>query len=267
VNYYERHIGDYLKDTSHLSLLEHGIYTRLLDVYYTRECGIDAADVARLIGARSKDEKAALAVVLSDFFVLESGVYVQARCDREIARYQKKAAHNREVGKLGGRPRKSETQEVPKPEPTNNPGGFQTEPTNNPPQYPVTSNQTNTEIQAPTVLVGKASPPRPPDCPTDELLKLYHEHLPMLPRVEVVNDGRRRTLSARWREVVTDPDIRKASDPRAAAIDWFAWFFGHAARSTFLTGKCKDWRADFDFLMTPQKFAKVVEGSYHKEHA
>jgi uncharacterized protein YdaU (DUF1376 family) len=32
VNYYERHIGDYLKDTAHLSLLEHGIYTRLLDV-------------------------------------------------------------------------------------------------------------------------------------------------------------------------------------------------------------------------------------------
>lgn len=90
LNYYERHIGDYLKDTSHLSLLEHGIYTRLLDVYYTRECGLDAGDVARLIGARARDEKAALSAVLNEFFVLKDGAYTQDRCDREIVRYQDK---------------------------------------------------------------------------------------------------------------------------------------------------------------------------------
>lgn len=89
----------------------------------------------------------------------------------------------------------------------------------------------------------------------------------MLPRVEVVNDSRRRALSARWRDVVTDGDIRKTADPRSAALEWFGWFFSHAARSAFLTGKAKEWRADFDFLMSPTKFAKVVEGSYHKEHA
>lgn len=121
--------------------------------------------------------------------------------------------------------------------------------------------------KAPTVLVGKASPSRPPDCPTEALIALYHEHLPMLPRVEVVNDSRKRALSARWRDVVTDADIRKSDDVRAAALDWFGWFFSHAAKSKFLTGKAKDWRADFDFLMTQSKFAKVVEGSYHKEAA
>lgn len=90
MNYYERHIGDYLKDTSHLSLLEHGVYCRLMDVYYTRECGIDASDAARLIGARSKDEKAALESVLREFFELVGGIYVQGRCDAEIARFQDK---------------------------------------------------------------------------------------------------------------------------------------------------------------------------------
>lgn len=90
MNYYERHIGDYLKDTAHLSLLEHGIYTRLLDVYYTKEVGIEEGMVARLIGARSEDELAALRVVLMEFFVLEGGIYLQARCDREIGRYQDK---------------------------------------------------------------------------------------------------------------------------------------------------------------------------------
>lgn len=91
MNYYERHIGDYLKDTSHLSLLEHGIYTRLIDVYYTRETPIPVADAARLIGARSKDERESLQSVLSEFFKLESGAYVQQRCDKEIIKFADKS--------------------------------------------------------------------------------------------------------------------------------------------------------------------------------
>lgn len=87
MNWYERHIGDYLKDTAHLSLLEHGVYTRLLDVYYTREGPIPDDQVARLIGARSRDEREALATVLQEYFELIDGCWTQARCDREIARY------------------------------------------------------------------------------------------------------------------------------------------------------------------------------------
>lgn len=88
MNYYERHIGDYLKDTAHLSLLEHGVYTRLMDVYYTREGAIPASEVARLIGARSRDEKAALQAVLAEFFVLVDGSYSQKRCDEELQAYR-----------------------------------------------------------------------------------------------------------------------------------------------------------------------------------
>jgi uncharacterized protein YdaU (DUF1376 family) len=85
MNFYKRHIGDYLKDTAHLSLLEHGVYSRLLDVYYTRESGIPDAQAARLIGARGKDETAALKVVLGEFFQLVDGTWIQDRCEREIA--------------------------------------------------------------------------------------------------------------------------------------------------------------------------------------
>lgn len=96
-------------------------------------------------------------------------------------------------------------------------------------------------------------------------MDLYHEHLPMLPRVDVLNASRLRALSARWRDTVTDPDIRKAPDVRAAGLDWWAWFFGYVAQSNFLTGRAKAWRADFDFLLNPTKWAKVVEGHYHKD--
>lgn len=118
MNYYKRHIGDYMKDASHLSLLEHGVFMRLLDVYYTRESCIPADQAARLVGARSKEEREALAVVCAEFFKLVDGCFVQSRCDREIAAMQAKQETNRVIGQRGGRPKKK---------PTGNPDGFQTE--------------------------------------------------------------------------------------------------------------------------------------------
>lgn len=90
MNYYDRHIGDYLKDTVHLSLLEHGIYGRLLDIYYTRESALPLDQVMRLVGARTDEERSAVRDVLNEFFTEEDGVYKHSRCDREIARYQEK---------------------------------------------------------------------------------------------------------------------------------------------------------------------------------
>ena len=90
MNYYERHIGDYLKDTAHLSLLEHGVYGRLLDVYYTRECGIGETEAARLVGAKSKEERVALESVLAEFFTRAEGTWTHGRCDAEIERYRDK---------------------------------------------------------------------------------------------------------------------------------------------------------------------------------
>lgn len=87
MNFYERHIGDYIKKTAHLSLLEHGIYTRLLDVYYDREAPLPDDKVARLIGARTEPETQALQVVLQEFFELRDGAWVNSRCDEEIAAY------------------------------------------------------------------------------------------------------------------------------------------------------------------------------------
>lgn len=85
---YDRHIGDYLKDTAHLSLLEHGVYTRLLDVYYTREAPLPEDRVARLIGARTEPETQALQVVLQEFFELRDGHWHQNRCDETIEAYR-----------------------------------------------------------------------------------------------------------------------------------------------------------------------------------
>lgn len=145
MNYYEHHLGDYAEATAHLSFIEDAAYSRLMRKVYATELPlpVDVKSVQRLVGARTKEEREAVAVVLEEFFVLEADGWHNDRCDIEIAKYQKKAVHNREVGKLGGRPRKTETQTVISEEPKNNPVGLFEEPKHNPPQSPVPSNQLN----------------------------------------------------------------------------------------------------------------------------
>lgn len=92
MNYYEHHIGDYIKATAHLSMVEDAAYRRLIDAYYTREIPLPAEKKAchRLARAFSKVEKDAVDTVLEEFFVLESDGWHQKRCDKELEKYSEK---------------------------------------------------------------------------------------------------------------------------------------------------------------------------------
>lgn len=105
MNYYERHLGDYAKDTAHLSMLEHGAYNLLLDRYYGTEAGIPADQVYRVARARTKDERAAVDAVLGEFFELKDGAWTKGRCDEEIEKAKARIDAARENGKKGGRPK------------------------------------------------------------------------------------------------------------------------------------------------------------------
>ena len=61
MNHYPRHVGDYLRDTVDLTMLEDGAYTRLLDQYYARDEPLpaDKAKVYRMARAFSRPERAA----------------------------------------------------------------------------------------------------------------------------------------------------------------------------------------------------------------
>lgn len=84
MNYYAHHLGDYARDTAHLTMLEHGAYRTLLDRYYSTEAGIPADQVYRISRARSREEKQAVDAVLADFFTLEDGVWINKRAQEEI---------------------------------------------------------------------------------------------------------------------------------------------------------------------------------------
>lgn len=90
---YYHHIGDYRKDTAHLSLMEHGIYRQLLDTYYLdqKPLCLDHAKLMRSHSVRSADEVQAFENVLQDFFERTENGYVHKRCEAEIGKYKAKS--------------------------------------------------------------------------------------------------------------------------------------------------------------------------------
>lgn len=89
MNYFELHIGDYAEATAHLTFTEDAAYMRLLRKYYAQEKPLpaDVKAVQRLIGARTKEEKNAVASVLEEFFFLTDDGWHNSRCDAEIDKF------------------------------------------------------------------------------------------------------------------------------------------------------------------------------------
>jgi len=91
---YLRHLGDYAKDTKHLSMLEHGAYNQMLDWCYAAEKPLPSDEKAlfRLCSAFDKAEQQAVRSIRDEFFVLTQDGYTQKRVMEEIADYRDKAA-------------------------------------------------------------------------------------------------------------------------------------------------------------------------------
>jgi len=132
MHYYKFNIADYRKDTGHLTTIEHGIYRQLIDWQYLDEQPIplETQVVMRRLRLGSEHETSLLNV-LSDFFAKGDEGYSQTRIRLEINEYHGQADKNRTNGKLGGRPKK--TQSVI----SGNPDESQ----NNPNHEPITNNQ------------------------------------------------------------------------------------------------------------------------------
>lgn len=103
--------------------------------------------ICRIIRATNKAEIAAVAEILRQFWTLTPAGWVNGRAADEIDRAAAQRDTNRELGKRGGRPRKteSETESVSEPEPIGKPN-------RNPPQTPDSRLQT---------VLGD-NPPNPP---------------------------------------------------------------------------------------------------------
>lgn len=277
MNYYKRHIGDYAAATRHLSLLEHGAYCMLLDVYYTTEKPLPAEEraVFRLVGARSDEEREAVKTILGEFFTSVPDGFHQPRCDEEIAIKQEKSAKNAAIGKLGGRPKETTDSVIPE-----NPQASATvrqesetdsgnSPSRNPSHKPIASNQHSLD-ESPD---GLSAPDKSglPDCPHLELIALFGELLPELPQpMPGLWDGKNaENMRARWRWVLTAKrrNGNRHATTKAEATDWFRRFFTYVSESDFLMGRKTDFTCSLQWLMKAGNFEKVVQGNYEKKAA
>ncbi|APC43925.1 hypothetical protein P19250A_0040 [Methylophilaceae phage P19250A] len=107
MHYYQYNIADYRKDTTHLTLLEHGCYRQLLDQYYLDEEPLPAEEdkLFRLFNARTEDEKQAMRNVLLDFWTKTEDGYVQGRSDREIQTYKERLETASRAGRVSAEKR------------------------------------------------------------------------------------------------------------------------------------------------------------------
>ena len=99
MNFYKRYIGDYARDTGHLSMLEHGAYTLLLDAFYGTKRPLPGNKLAlyRLVRANTKRERDATDSVLAQFWTLQDGNWLNRRALSEIDKATSQAETNQRI--------------------------------------------------------------------------------------------------------------------------------------------------------------------------
>lgn len=142
MNFFKLFIGDYQRDTGALSLAEHGAYMMMLQHYYATEAPLPVgAALYRLLRAQTKGERDAIDAVTARFWLIKDGALVNTRATIEIERSIRQRDVNRETGKRGCRPRRTDrtsetgtehktesvSRSVSKQEPNDNPSHSQKE--------------------------------------------------------------------------------------------------------------------------------------------
>ena len=246
MHYYQFNIGDYKRDTSHLSLTEHGIYRQLIDLYYLTENPL-SINAARLICARTDEEKQLTASILDEFFIKTDEGYIHDRCAKELCRIFKKSEKARASAKISAQVRKSNalisteiSERLTNAEQTLSERLTNAELPNT--QYPIP----NIKTLVPSVAGD--------DCPHDEIIKIYHEILPMLTQVKTWTEKRRTALKTRWRE-----------DKKRQSLDWWIKLFKYISQSDFLTGKAGNFQADLEWIINASNLVKIIEGKYENK--
>lgn len=109
MNYYSFHIGDFRAGTVNMTRQARWIYRDMLDVYYDTERPL-SLDFDRLcddIGVMDDAERAIVQRLLRFKFIETENGFVHEVCDVVISEYRIKATTAQANGKLGGRPRKA----------------------------------------------------------------------------------------------------------------------------------------------------------------
>lgn len=91
------------------------------------------------------------------------------------------------------------------------------------------------------------------ECPYSKIRELYHRICISYPTIKAIDGNRRKAVAARWRTY--------------KSLDTFEELFRLAESSPFLKGENeRNWSADFDWMMKPTNFTKILERKYEERH-
>lgn len=116
----------------------------------------------------------------------------------------------------------------------------------------------NQNIDTASPSVGKPDANR-----NDLILSAYNEELgDVLQKATKLSDKRKKAINARWSEYINtmgvNGKIRFTDEP--SGVEWFRRVFRKVKLNPHWIGDSNaQWRADFDWLMNPNNFLKVVE--------
>lgn len=285
MNFYKHYIGDFQRDTGHLSLTERGAYLALMHHYYATEQAlpVDHAALCRIAGAFSKPERDAVKAVMR-FFEVRDGQLWHKRIEAELEKQEGRADTNRRIAlareerKRAEKEPRSDHEQSTNRAPNVQRSVAPDEHEQSTPQNQSQNQERNT-VPDGTVVGGEppdpASPPAstvrsmPLPCPKERIAERFSEALPMLPRVKLWPKARESAIRSRWGEMLREKRWQTADE----GVRWFDEFFRHAAKSDFITGRRRSsgahagWSADFDFLISPKGFTGVREGKYDNQEA
>ena len=87
------------------------------------------------------------------------------------------------------------------------------------------------------------------NCPFAKIKDLYHKICISYPKLRSIDGNRKKAIAARWRTY--------------KSLDIFEEMFKIAENSSFLKGNNdRNWSADFDWMMKPTNFSKILEHKY-----
>ena len=111
MNFYRMFPGDYIADTSTLSLAEHGAYMLMLHYFYHTELPLPTGTkLHRLLRAETKAERDAVDSVCDRYWIPVADGLINRKAVDELQRASELAERNKQNGKKGGRPKVTVTE-------------------------------------------------------------------------------------------------------------------------------------------------------------
>ena len=225
--------GDaYLADTHHLTLEEHGAYLKLLMIAWRMDgCALpnDDARIANMLGL-PKARWAKLKPVVMAFWSLGESGWTQARLTKERAFVEKKRATNRASAEARW------------------------------------SNQPveNTQDDGCERISGRNAPPPPPPQGKKIVEATPQPVGSALPALDIWNEACDATGWARVKKFTPSRQAALRARIRDDGIDGWEAAIARARTSPLLAAQPPPTWFDFDFIVKPGNFAKLIEGKYDR---